>query len=159
MSDQDAILDKAVFSNFQSFYNSCINETEIDSKSNLPLVTYVSSFKSKYFPLSNTEGTLDFSKLTLALAYVHDIDATPFFVIYVGSDEKNPNVYNLTFIQSGLVLDSELWYKKAEVTKELENVVSTYFQSIANLTRTDSDVLASDIVALETRISEIFLPR
>ncbi|KAJ3036718.1 Endothelin-converting enzyme 1 [Rhizophlyctis rosea] len=154
----EAKVDRANFDKAQGFYQSCMNETLIETANAKPLINFLRTISQK-FPLTSG-NSLDRNKLIAALADAHTLGSQPFFSMYVTGDEKDPDLNIIRFTQAGLTLPSKEYYEEVDFVEALEGTVRKAFEVIlANVTEEGGDwkILAKDVVGLEVELAGISL--
>ncbi|TPX52421.1 hypothetical protein SeMB42_g01407, partial [Synchytrium endobioticum] len=156
LQPDEQVIDKYIFANISSLYQSCMNESVIDSRGAEPIEALLER-ATAFFPLADRKGKLSLLNLTASLAAFHDIGLSPFFGIIVGPDAKQPEVNVINMVQSGLGLPSKDYYKDDKVMAVYQDAMAELFKllSLRKLVDWTMDNFAAGVVSLEKEIAKI----
>ena len=130
----DKLLDRQNFNKVKSLYDSCMNETHIDSRGPEPLYPLLKAihdiYPSEGFTATEkgayeiqADAEVDQQQLTRALAYLSKNGVDALFGLFVDADPKEPEKTSLQIYQSGLTLPSKEYYTQEDMTSTLYDVV------------------------------------
>ncbi|KAJ3129469.1 Endothelin-converting enzyme 1 [Nowakowskiella sp. JEL0407] len=161
LTGDDLKFDQEIFTKSQSFYKSCLNETQIEVDGITALTTLTDTLTNG-FPLGDADGKIDMKKFVKVITDVFQIGSSPIMNAFVDADNKNPDVNMIQVEQSGISLPSRDYYvKNLDVVAVLKEVVEEIFAvvgpSVEKLKGRDWKAVAGDVVDVETKVAAIFM--
>ena len=132
------------------YYDACMNMTNIDQTGR---DLYLDNVHNAILASPSLENTLI---LLLRL------DITAFLNLRVGIDSKNSSAYALFLSQSGLGLQSPVYYvnqsvANSTVLKAYATLIHSYVTSL-NVSDFDADQAVADVLFVENALANIFVP-
>ncbi|KAI0025704.1 endothelin-converting enzyme 1 [Xylariomycetidae sp. FL0641] len=157
MSDEDNFL------MMQETYNSCMNETALKKVGVAPLVSLIDEIAHLFPVTSSANDTLreeDYASLSKTITSLEHLQVSSFESIFVGADDKNPDVVIVQAFPGGLSLPSPEYYDDSDTIKQYESMLGEVFGALLprNSSRLSASHLAKSVVEFEKKIAKITPP-
>ncbi|KAI1344016.1 endothelin-converting enzyme 1 [Xylariaceae sp. FL0016] len=161
-----ASTDEDNFLTMQEAYNACMDESTIKEVGVEPLRNLISKI-SKSFPVA--EGSYrddeplspqDYASLTNTTVMLEKMQVSWFEGLYVGADDKNPDVVIVQAFPSGLSLPSPEYYQDNDTVKNYQSMLEEVFGALlpSNSSRAASAKISQSVIDFEKKIADITPP-
>ncbi|KAK4511349.1 uncharacterized protein ATC70_012564 [Mucor velutinosus] len=142
--------DKENFETMQKYYNVCMNTDEIDALGPTPIYQDVAKFENVLFPVSNDAQVFSNQSVpsfTQALSRLSSLSIPALSTLFVGADNKNPDMNIIYFDQVKTGLPSKEYYEipetltvyKSGLTDILTKVLGSYSNGTLDATLRDTE--------------------
>ncbi|XXG97102.1 hypothetical protein Hte_003397 [Hypoxylon texense] len=161
-----ASTDEDNFLMIQEAYNSCLNETALQSIGVAPLVNLIDQVATS-FPVAEGayggDGPLeeaDYAALSETVLLLERMAVSVFVALTAGADDKNPNAVIVQAYPGGLSLPSPEYYQDNETVAAYRTMLGEVFATLlpTNSSRSSAKELAQSVVDLETKIAAVTPP-
>ncbi|KAL7320762.1 hypothetical protein PS15m_000621 [Mucor circinelloides] len=116
--------DKENFEIMQKYYNVCMNTDKIDSLGPTPIYQDIAKFENVLFPVANDAQVFSnqtVPSFTQALARLNSFSIPALSKLFVGADDKNPDLNVIFFDQVVPGLPSKEYYEIPETLTQYKN--------------------------------------
>ncbi|KAM3578759.1 hypothetical protein VKS41_008778 [Umbelopsis sp. WA50703] len=118
----DKIIDEQNFNKVKDFYETCLDEDQIDRLGAEPLFPIFQEIQ-KLLPTSDFQ-VQNAKQLSKALSYLMQRGINPLFELMVPPDDKDPDSYAIQMWQSGLGMRSKEYYDDDNYVESYQEIVT-----------------------------------
>ncbi|CAO3703649.1 unnamed protein product [Rhizopus stolonifer] len=148
LPDPERLIDQENFEKAQTLFDSCQNQTLIDSLGPKPIL-----------PILKDIQRLTKQSLTDTLTFLSMRGVDAFFSISVDADYKDPTVNTLILSQSGLTLPTKDYYEQPQTIQFLYETIAQTLQAVMasqeGWSKFSANATARKIVHLEKKLARI----
>ncbi|KAH7025254.1 endothelin-converting enzyme [Microdochium trichocladiopsis] len=160
--------DEENFRKMQTSFGACINETAIENVGTEPLMELIKSV-ALHLELADdvaegglgqpmTEGEL--GSLHQTIEFLEKIGVGSFEQLFIGADDKDPELLIVQAFPDGITLPSPEYYKDKDTLASYQKLLEEVFSTLLphETWKKSASVLAKAVVELEVKIAEITPP-
>jgi endothelin-converting enzyme len=122
----DKVVDEQNFKKVKNFYETCLDEDQIDRLGAEPLYPLFQEIQ-KLVPTSDFQ-VQDAKQVSKVLSFLMQRGVNPLFELIVTPDDKDPDSYAIQMWQSGLGMTSKEYYDDEHYVKSYQEIVTEILQ-------------------------------
>jgi len=147
-------VDKEIFNNIKTIYDTCMDEDTIKKQGKEPIINLLNKF-DLYNSKSKYEGV---DGLSILIANLQQYDVSPFFVNFISSDLIDPSINDFSISQPKLLLMTDQ-YKNEVLVSQYKTMITETLNKLFDDQKEDRNIeeMANKIIEFEIKLSEILI--